>query len=54
MPDDTRSQAEFKKAPPQVQALIKAVMKEERPVMHLRRRPDINQKLLELVKTIVQ
>ena len=54
MPDETRSQQEFKKAPEPIQELVKAVMKEERPVMHMRHRPNIHQKLLDHIKRIVQ
>lgn len=51
---ETESRAEFQKAPAQVQELIKAVLHEERLVMHMRTRPDIHKNILTHVKRLVQ
>lgn len=48
--EQTRSQQEFVKAPEPIQQLIRAVLREEREVMHLKRRPEIHQKILDHVK----
>jgi hypothetical protein len=48
--DQTRSQQEFVKAPEPIQQLVRAVLREEREVMHLKRRPEIHQKILDHVK----
>jgi hypothetical protein len=48
--EQTRSQQEFVKAPESIQQLIRAVLREERDVMHLKRRPEIHQKILDHVK----
>ena len=46
----TRSQQAFLDASEPIQQLIRAVLGEERNVMHLKRRPEIHQKILEHVK----
>lgn len=50
----TRAQEIFKAAKPEYQNLIRDVLKEERDVMHLRRRSDIHQRLYEHIKRIVK
>lgn len=50
----TAAQELFKSAPPEYQALIRDVLKEEREVMHLRRRTDIHQKIYEHVKRVIK
>lgn len=49
--EQTRSQQEFVKAAEPIQQLVRAVLREEREVMHLKRRPEIHQKILDHVKT---
>lgn len=51
---ETRSRLEFQKAPEEIRELIKAVLQEERAVMHMRTRPDIHKNILLHVKRIVQ
>ncbi len=51
---ETRSRAEFQKAPPEIKELVKAVLSEERQVMHMRTRPDIHKNILTHVKRLVQ
>jgi len=53
-PTETRSRLEFQKAPEEIRELIKAVLHEERAVMHLRRRDDIYVKILQHAKRLVQ
>ena len=48
--EQTRSQQEFVKSPEQIQQLVRAVLRDERDVMHLKRRPEIHQKILDHVK----
>ncbi|MCM8566471.1 hypothetical protein [Thauera linaloolentis] len=50
----TRAQEIFKAAQPEYQALIRDVLKEERDVMHLRRRSDIHQRLYDHIKRIIK
>lgn len=50
----TRAQEIFKTALPEYQTLIRDALKEERDVMHLRRRSDIHQRLYEHIKRIVK
>jgi hypothetical protein len=53
-PAETQSRAEFQKAPEEVRELIKAVLSEERAVMHMRTRPEIHKNILLHVKRLVQ
>lgn len=46
----TRSQQLFLAAPEEYQKLVRDILKEEREVMHLLRRPDIHQKIVHLVR----
>ena len=48
--EQTRSQQEFLKAPEPIQQLVRSVLGEERDVMHLRRRSEIYQKILDHVR----
>ena len=50
----TRAQEIFKAANPEYQALIRDVLKEERDVMHLKRRSEIHQRLYNHIKRIVK
>ena len=50
----TRSQQEFTKARDEIKDLIRSVLKEERDVMHLRRRSDIHQTILDHVKRLIK
>lgn len=53
-PVETRSRLEFQQAPEEIRELIKAVLQEERLVMHMRTRPDIHKNILQHVKRLVQ
>ncbi|MDS4069328.1 MAG: hypothetical protein RKO24_06875 [Candidatus Competibacter sp.] len=50
----TRAQEIFKSAKPEYQTLIREALKEERNVMHLRRRSDIHQRLYDHVKRVIK
>lgn len=50
---ETRSREEFMKAPEEIRELVKAVLQEERQVMHMRTRPDIHKNILQHVKRLV-
>jgi hypothetical protein len=50
----TRAQEIFKSAKPEYQALIREILKEERDVMHLRRRSDIHQRLYDHIKRVIK
>ena len=50
----TRAQEVFRAASPQYQDLIREILKEERDVMHLKRRSDIHQRLYEHVKRVIK
>lgn len=50
----TRSQEAFLKSSEEIQQLVRSVLRDERDVMHLRRRPEIHQKILDHVKRIVR
>lgn len=50
----TRAQELFKSATPEYQTLIRDILKEERDVMHLKRRSDIHQRLYEHVKRVIK
>ena len=53
-PTETQSRLEFQKAPEEIRELIKAILQEERAVMHMRTRPDIHKNILQHVKRLVQ
>lgn len=50
----TRAQEIFKGAPAEYQNLIREVLKEERDVMHLKRRSDIHTRLYDHVKRVIK
>lgn len=50
----TRAQELFKEAPAEYQTLIREILKEERDVMHLKRRSDIHTRLYEHVKRVIK
>jgi len=50
----TRSQDAFLNASEETQQLVRSVLRDERDVMHLKRRPEIHQKILDHVKRIVR
>lgn len=50
----TRAQEIFKFAKPEYQTLIRDVLKEERDVMHLKRRSDIHQRLYDHIKRTIK
>ena len=50
----TRAQEVFKAASPEYQTLIRDILKEERDVMHLKRRSDIHTRLYEHVKRVIK
>lgn len=54
VPAETKSRLEFQKAPEEIRELIKAVLQEERAVMHTLTRPGIYVKILQHVKRLVQ
>ena len=50
----TLAQEIFKSAKPEYQTLIRDILKEERDVMHLRRRNDIHQRLYEHIRRVIK
>ncbi|WP_225071835.1 hypothetical protein [Desulfuromonas sp. CSMB_57] len=50
----TRAQEIFKAASEDYQVLIREILKEERDVMHLKRRSDIHTRLYEHVKRVIK
>lgn len=50
----TRAQEIFKSAKPEYQALLRDILKEEREVMHLRRRSDIHQRLYDHIQRAIK
>lgn len=50
----TRAQEIFKASSPEYQTLIRDILKDERDVMHLKRRNDIHQRLFEHVKRVIK
>ena len=46
----TRSQQLFLDAPEEYQKLVRDILKEEREVIHMLRRPEIHQKIVNLVR----
>jgi len=50
----SRAQEIFKNAKPEYQALLRDILKEERDVMHLRRRSDIHQRLYEHIRRVIK
>lgn len=50
----TRAQEIFKSSKADYQSLIRDILKEERDVMHLKRRSDIHQRLYDHIKRIIK
>ena len=50
----TRAQEIFKSAKPEYQNLIRDVLKEERDVMHLKRRTDIHQQIYNHIRRVIK
>lgn len=50
----TRAQELFKAAPQEYQTLIRDILKEERDVMHLKRRSDIHTRIYDHVKRVIK
>jgi hypothetical protein len=50
----TRAQAIFKSATPEYQTLIRDILKEERDVMHLKRRPEIQQRIYNHIIRVIK
>lgn len=50
----TRAQVIFKGAPQEYQSLIRDILKEEREVMHLKRRNDIHTRIYDHVKRVIK
>lgn len=50
----TRPQEIFKSAKSEYQTLIREILKEERDVMHLRRRSDIHQRIYDHIKRVIK
>lgn len=49
-----KAQEIFKVAKPEYQTLIRDILKEERDVMHLKRRNDIHQRLYDHIKRVIK
>ena len=50
----TRAQEIFKAAKPEYQTLIRDVLAEERKVMHLKKRPEIQQRIYDHIKRTIK
>lgn len=50
----SRAQELFKSASPECKELIRDFLKEERDVMHLKRRSDIHQRLYDHIKRVIK
>jgi hypothetical protein len=50
----TRAQEIFKSAKPELQNLIREILKEERDVMHLTRRSDIHQRIYDHIRRVIK
>lgn len=50
----SRAQEIFKEAKPEYKELIRDFLKEERDVMHLKRRSDIHQRLYDHIKRVIK
>ena len=50
----THAQEIFKSASPDYQTLIKDILREERDVMHLKRRSDIHTRIFDIVKRVIK
>lgn len=52
--EHTRSQDAFLAVSEETRQLIRGVLRDERDVMHLKRRPEIHQKILDHVKRLIR
>ncbi|MHB8712500.1 MAG: hypothetical protein ACYC9T_09350 [Trichloromonadaceae bacterium] len=52
--DLTRAQEIFKNAKPEYKELIRDILKDERDVMHLKRRNDIHQRLYDHIRRVIK
>lgn len=50
----TGAQEIFKNAKPEYQTLIRDILKDERDLMHLKRRPEIHQKIYDHIKRVIK
>jgi hypothetical protein len=50
----TRAQEIFKNIKTEYQSLIRDILKDERDLMHLRRRPEIHQRIYEHIKRVIK
>ena len=50
----TQAQEIFKKAKPEYQELLRDILRVERDVMHLRRRPEVHQRIYDHVKRVIK
>jgi len=50
----SRAQEIFKAAKPEYKELVREFLKEERDVMHLKRRSDIHQRLYDHIKRVIK
>jgi|GEM_PF-1643502 hypothetical protein len=50
----TRAQEIFKSIKLEYQSLIRDILKDERDLMHLRRRPEIHQRIYEHIKRVIK
>lgn len=50
----SRAQEIFKSAKPEYQTLVRDILREERDVMHLKRRSDIHQRLYEHIRRVIK
>lgn len=50
----SRAQEIFKVAKPEYKELVREFLKEERDVMHLKRRSDIHQRLYDHIKRVIK
>lgn len=50
----TRAQEIFKTAKPECKELVRDFLKEERDVMHLKRRSDIHQRLYDHIRRVIK
>jgi len=50
----TSAQEIFQNSEPDHQTLIRDILKEERDLMHLKRRPEIHQKICDHIKRVIK
>lgn len=54
LPQLSKAQQAFRDAPADYRDLIREILKEERDVMHLKRRSDIHQRLYDHIKRVIK